>query len=137
MNKMKRCAPWLLAAYIAFVFVQSLFFKFSAAQESVYIFQTIEDWLGLGFFEPGMRLVIGALELVAAILLFTPGFQIFGALLSLGVISGAIFFHLFSPLGIEVQGDGGTLFYMAVGVWGFAMVLVFIYKEQILKYFKR
>lgn len=68
--------PWVLALYIAFVFVQSLFFKFSAAEESIFIFQTIEDWSGLPFFEPFMRNFIGASELVCSVLLFIPRTQV-------------------------------------------------------------
>lgn len=114
---MKNYLKKLPEIYIAFVFIQSLFFKFSGAPESIYIFQTIEDWLSLSFFEPGMRYVIGTTELVASLMLFVPGLRHIGALLSIGVISGAIFFHLFSPLGIVVKDDAGTLFIMAIGVW--------------------
>jgi len=114
---MKNYLKKLPEIYIAFVFIQSLFFKFSGAPESIYIFQTIEDWLSLSFFEPGMRYIIGTTELVAAVILFVPGLRHIGALISIGVISGAIFFHLFSPLGVVVQDDAGTLFIMATGVW--------------------
>ncbi len=129
----RRAVPWVLSVWIAFVFIQSLFFKFAGAAESVYIFQTLEDWLGLGFFEPGMRWVIGITELVASVLLFVPGVHVIGAVLTLGVISGAIFFHLFSPLGIEVQGDGGTLFIMAVTVFLSALALIWLRRAQLLK----
>ncbi len=132
MSAIQKYGPFVLSLYIAFVFVQSLFFKFTGAAESVHIFQTIEDWLGLGFFEPGMRFVIGGTELVASILLFVPGLQVFGALLALGVISGAIFFHLFSPLGIEVAGDGGLLFFMAVGVFIASAILVYRGRHHLL-----
>ena len=118
------------STYIAFVFVQSLFFKFTGAPESVYIFQTLEDWLGLSFFEPFMRILIGSAELVASVLLFIPATQLLGALLTLGVISGAIFFHLFSPLGVEVHGDGGLLFSMAVGVFIAALIVIYLRKDQ-------
>lgn len=132
MSRVVSVLPYVLAVYIAFVFVQSLFFKFSGAEESIYIFQTIEDWSGLAFFEPGMRIVIGAVELVASVLLFIPGLQVFGALVALGVISGAIFFHLFSPLGIVVQGDGGLLFFMALGVFAAAVAIVVIRRNALL-----
>jgi len=122
---------YALSLFIALVFVQSLFFKFAGAPESIYIFQTIEDWSGIGFFEPGMRWVIGLSELVASVLLFVPGLQVLGALMALGIMTGAIFFHLFTPLGIEVFGDGGTLFFLACGVWLSALILITLRRGQI------
>ena len=122
----KQLWAYLPAIYIVFVFVQSLFFKFSGAAESVYIFQTIEDWSGLGFFEPVMRILVGGSELIASILLLIPGTQALGALLALVVISGAIFFHLFSPLGIVVHNDGGLLFIMALGVLAAALCVLYV-----------
>ena len=121
-----RALPWALSAYIAFVFVQSLFFKFSDAPESIYIFQTIEDWLGLAFFEPFLRNFIGAAELLCSVLLFIPVTRPLGALGALGVISGAVVFHLFSPLGIEVQGDGGQLFMLALGVMAASAAIIYL-----------
>ena len=122
---------YALSLFIAVVFVQSLFFKFTGAEESLFIFQTIEDWSGLTFFEPGMRWVVGLSELVAAILLFVPGVQVVGAVMAIGIMTGAIFFHLFTPLGIEVFGDGGTLFFLACGVWLSALVLIVLRRHQI------
>lgn len=130
MDKLKKYAPTALILYIGFVFIQSLFFKFADAPETQHIFNTLNDWaVGLGL--PGVfaknaifsQYVIGSAELVASALLLASlaarfrGLRIFGALLTLGVISGAIVFHLFTPLGVNVQGDGGLLFAMAVGVW--------------------
>src|ERR1043165_3863713 len=63
---------WALSAYIAFVFVQSLFFKFTGSEESIFIFSTLRDWSGIGLFEPAGRWIIGFAELVASILLFVP-----------------------------------------------------------------
>lgn len=122
---------YALSLFIAFVFVQSLFFKFTGADESLYIFQTIEDWSGLTFFEPGMRWVVGLSELVASILLFVPGVQVAGAVMAIGIMTGAIFFHLFTPLGIEVFGDGGALFFLACGVWLSALVLIVLRRQQL------
>jgi uncharacterized membrane protein YphA (DoxX/SURF4 family) len=124
-----------LTLYIAFVFIQSLFFKFSNSPETQYIFGTLDAWgASLGF--PGLfapsgafsQYVVGSAELVASALLLVglafgrPLLQAGGALLALGVISGAIFFHLFTPLGVQVRNtdgslDGGELFALACGVW--------------------
>ena len=121
---------WVLIAYVIFVFVQSLFFKFAGDEQTVIIFNTIGDWMstvGLGaiagLFATYGGYLIGGVELVASGLLLSQSTRRLGALIGLAVISGAIFFHLFTPLGvdrvIDAAGntDGGTLFYMACGVW--------------------
>lgn len=123
--------PWLLSLYIAFVFIQSLFFKFSDSEESIFIFQTVEDWLGLPFFEPFMRNFIGGSELLCSFLLFLPVTRPLGALGAIAIISGAFVFHVFSPLGIEVKGDGGTLFILACGVWVAAAVILYLERPTI------
>jgi putative oxidoreductase len=99
---------WALQLLVAGILVQTLYFKFTGAPESVFIFST----LGL---EPWGRYGSGLAELVASILLITPGYAPLGALLSIGVISGAIVSHL-TVLGVEVMGDGGLLFGLAVVV---------------------
>lgn len=97
---------WLPNLIAAAILLQTLYFKFSAAPESVYIFSTIGA-------EPAGRIGSGVVELVAAVLLLWPAFAWAGAFLALGTMSGAILTHL-AVLGIEVQGDGGTLFALAV-----------------------
>ena len=116
----------LPAAFIAFVFVQSLFFKFTGSYETDHIFGTLATWSGLSWFGIYGGYIIGIAELIAAILLFTRWHGL-GAIMSVGIMSGAIFFHLFTPLGIpmpefnaagEIVGDdGGLLFGMACLVW--------------------
>ena len=78
-----------------------------------------------------MRWVVGLSELVASILLFVPGVQVAGAVMAIGIMTGAIFFHLFTPLGIEVFGDGGALFFLACGVWLSALVLIVLRRQQL------
>jgi putative oxidoreductase len=100
---------WALQLIVAAILLQTLFFKFTGAAESVYIFST----LGV---EPWGRVGSGVVELIAAILLLVPGTVTIGAVLALGVIVGAILSHL-TVLGIEVQGDGGLLFFLALAVF--------------------
>jgi hypothetical protein len=100
---------WALQLIVAGILLQTLFFKFTAAAESVYIFSTLGA-------EPWGRIGSGVVELIAALLLLYPATITLGALLSLGVISGAIVSHL-TVLGIEVQGDGGLLFVLALAVF--------------------
>ncbi len=139
-----RFAVPALTVYIAFVFLQSLFFKFSNSPETQYIFGTLDAWgASLGF--PGLfassgifsQYVVGSTELVASVMLLLGLFtskrllHTAGALLALGVISGAIFFHLFTPLGVQVRNvdgtpDGGVLFALACGVWCSAAVLIYL-----------
>jgi uncharacterized membrane protein YphA (DoxX/SURF4 family) len=97
---------WFIRIVAAVILLQTLYFKFTAAEESVYIFST----LGI---EPFGRIGSGVAELIAAILILIPRTTLIGAVLACGVIMGAIFSHLFI-LGIEVKNDGGTLFTLAV-----------------------
>ena len=123
--KAKIILIWALRLVAAYILLQTLRFKFLALPESVYIFTKV----GM---EPWGRIGSGIVELIAAVLLLIPRTTAWGALFALGTISGAIFFHL-TLLGIEVQGDGGQLFYMAIAVWVSCAILLFIYKEQILR----
>lgn len=128
---------YLLIAFVIFVFVQSLFFKFTGSTETEIIFSTIAQWMstvGLGLIAPAFEqyggYAVGGVELIASALLLLPKTRKLGALIGLCVISGAIFFHLGTPLGVDRvvneagDTDGGALFYMACGVWT-SCVLIF------------
>jgi hypothetical protein len=125
-------AAFVLSLYIAFVFVQSLFFKWTGSAESIFIFSTLRDWSGIGLFEPFGRWFIGFCELVASVLLFVPRGRIWGAGMALVIISGAIVFHLFTPLGVEIMGDGGTLFILACGVWISSVTILLILRREVI-----
>ena len=114
---------WIFRIVAAAILLQTLYFKFTAAPESVYIFTT----LGL---EPWGRIGSGVVELIAAILLLIPATAGFGALLALGVMSGAIMSHL-TKLGIEVQGDGGLLFGLAITVFVTSLIVGWLRRESI------
>jgi len=99
---------YALIAFVIFVFVQSLFYKFAGSEQTNIIFSTIAQWMsgvGLGFIAPAFEsvggYVIGGTELIASALLLFASTRRLGALLGLAVISGAIFFHLFTPLGVN------------------------------------
>ena len=130
---------YALIAYVIFVFVQSLFFKFAGSEQTDIIFTTIAEWMktvGLGFIAPAFQsiggYVIGGVELIASALLIKAATRRLGALLGMAVISGAIFFHLCTPLGvdrvIDAAGntDGGQLFYMACGVWVSCLIIAIL-----------
>ena len=99
----------ILRIIIAVILVQTLQFKFTAHPDSVYIFSEI----GL---EPFGRIGIGVLELISAILILTPRTIWLGALLTFGLMGGAIMMHL-TQLGVEINNDDGVLFYMALAVF--------------------
>lgn len=114
---------WLLRLLVAGILLQTLYFKFTGAPESVYIFSTLGA-------EPWGRLGSGAMELIAAVLLLIPRTVAKGALLALGVISGALLSHIF-VLGIAVQGDGGLLFLLALVVFVGSAALVWLHRDQL------
>ena len=117
---------WSLRWLAAVIMLQTLFFKFSGAEESVYIFSR----LGI---EPWGRIGTGILELIASILLLIPRTTPLGALLGLGVMSGALFFHL-TKLGIVVKDDHGQLFIYALLVFVSCLILAWSLRKQILNY---
>ena len=137
---MEKVFPWILVVYIAFVFIQSLFFKFSGSTETVIIFNTIGEWMaGIGFlswladpFKSYGGNAIGIAELIASILLFIPQLRIWGALMAFAIMSGAIFFHLGTPLGVDRviddagNTDGDVLFFMACGVWLASAITIYL-----------
>lgn len=116
---------WALRLIVAVILLQTLFFKFSGAKESVYIFST----LGM---EPWGRIGSGIVELIASILLLIPGTVTLGSLLSLGVISGAILSHL-TRLGIALPavGDHGELFALAVAVFVCSLGVLLLHRREL------
>ncbi|SEW57231.1 DoxX family protein [Chitinophaga arvensicola] len=122
----KNIIGWIFRILSAVIMLQTLFFKFTAAPESVYIFSK----LGM---EPWGRIGIGVGELIASILILLPATTAFGAVLGLGLMAGALFFHL-TKLGIVVQADSGQLFIYALLVFVSCLVLTVLYKAQILRF---
>ena len=126
-TKLSKIISWIAATVSALIMLQTLYFKFSAAPESVYIFST----LGM---EPWGRIGSGVGELTASVLILIPSVRWIGAFFGLGIISGAIFFHL-TKLGIVVQDDGGYLFILAVIVFVGCSICLYLEKDSLkLKY---
>jgi uncharacterized membrane protein YphA (DoxX/SURF4 family) len=115
---------WTLRILAALILLQTLFFKFSGAEESVYIFSTI----GM---EPWGRIGTGILELIAAVLILYPRTTGLGSLLGLGLMTGALVFHV-TKLGIAVQGDGGQLFIYALLVFISCTILLIVFHNDLL-----
>lgn len=122
-------APWVLRIIAALVMLQTLYFKFSGSEESVYIFSQ----LGM---EPWGRIATGVLELIASILILYPKTTFFGSVLAMGLMSGAVIAHL-SKLGIVVKNDGGQLFIYALLVLVSSLILAILYRNDGIKLIKK
>jgi hypothetical protein len=116
---------WILRIVSAAIMAQTLYYKFSGAQESVELFTL----LGM---EPWGRIGTGVMELIASILLIVPRTKVIGALLGVGLMSGAIFFHI-TKVGIN---EGGTplLFIYAVIVFISCAILLAIHIKEFKKF---
>lgn len=123
----KQILLWICRITAAVILLQTLFFKFTAAEESVYIFSKVH-------MEPWGRIGVGVLEAIAGMLLLIPRTSVFGAVLAIGLMTGAIFMHIFI-LGIEVMGDGGQLFIYACIVLFTSLYIVWTGKSQLLQLF--
>lgn len=144
MQKYFKFIPHILAVFCSAIFIDSLRYKFTDHPNTQEIFGRLNDWavsLGAGglFAHSGLfsQYVIGSAELVASSLLLLgilPKFrrlQALGALIGLAVMSGAISFHLFTPLGIDPNNDGGGLFMAACAVWASCLILLILRRDQI------
>jgi putative oxidoreductase len=123
LSKVQVALSWALQLAAAGILLQTLFFKFTGADESVYIFTT----LGV---EPWGRIGSGIVELIASVLLLVPATVPIGAVMALGVMTGAIFSHL-TVLGIEVKDDGGLLFGLALVVFACSAIVLTIRRAQV------
>jgi len=122
---------WILSAWIVYIFVWYLMYKFEAAQGSVDLFTTITDWLGLHGHEKAMRIGTGVCELVCSVILVLPGLQGLGGIGVVVIMTGAIFFHLASPLGVDPYNDGGILFKEAISVWLSGAIVALLRRNQL------
>jgi hypothetical protein len=126
---MKNILIKIAAIIAAIILLQTLYFKFTAQPESIYIFSK----LGV---EPYGRIGSGIFELITGILLLLPKTRIYGSILGLGVITGALFSHIF-VLGFEVQNDGGTLFYLASTVFICCLFILINERKAALEIFNK
>ena len=144
LDKIKRYAPTAISVFAAIVFIDSLRFKFTDHPKTQEIFGRLDGWAGsLG--APGLfghtglfsQYVIGSAELAASTLLLIgllPRFarlNVLGALIGFAVMSGAVNFHLWTPLGIDPNHDGGGLFAAAVTIWFTTIALLIIRRDEL------
>ena len=123
MTRTQSIISWVLQIAVAIILFQTLFFKFTGAEESKYIFST----LGI---EPWGRIGSGVVELIAVILLLIPSTVTIGAILSIGAVGVAILSHL-AKLGVVVKDDGGLLFALAVTVFISSAIILLIRRNEI------
>jgi hypothetical protein len=123
MSRSKTVVSWAVQLVVAVILLQTLFFKFTGAEESVYIFTRVGA-------EPWGRIGSGVMELAAAVMLLIPALVPYGAILTAGAMSGALLSHL-TILGIEVKGDGGLLFGLALTCFVGALVILALRRAEI------
>lgn len=128
---------WACRIIAAIILLQTLFFKFTAAPESVYIFTKLGTFIhsyvpsaSVNTLEASFRIGSGVMELISAILLLAPPFVWAGAILAMAATAGAIASHL-TFLGIEVQGDKGLLFALAIIVFLASAVALYLHRGQL------
>lgn len=152
LSLLNRFFPWAGGLFISAIFIDSLRFKFTGHPTPRHIFETLKDWSGVGLFYPAGPWIIGVAELVSSLLLIAAPLallavgktrlahqaQFGGAIVALSVMSGAVIFHLFTPLGIQtpVEWANGVaakyspaLFYSACASWIFAAFILYIRKD--------
>ena len=120
---------WLLRIAAAVILLQTLYFKFTAHPESVELFTK----LGV---EPWGRIGTGIIELITGILLLIPSTVFIGAVLGIGLMSGAILSHI-TVIGIQSKGDGGQLFMLAIAVLVCCGIIMWLHKQQGILLYKK
>lgn len=122
---------WTAALYIAFIFLWYEQYKLTGHPGSVGLFTTLTDWAGFPGYEKVLRLGVAVSEIIASVLILIPASQALGAIGALMLMTGAIFFHVFTPLGVDPYGDGGVLFKEACAVWTCAWLVLWWRRDQV------
>jgi uncharacterized membrane protein YphA (DoxX/SURF4 family) len=131
MTRVHRLLTWPAAFYIAGILLWYEQYKLTGNEGSVWLFTVLSDWLHIHGYEKPFRLFVASMEIAASILVVLPWTRMWGAGLALGVMSGAIFFHVVSPLGIDPYHDGGALFKEACTVWLCAAFILLSYRDEL------
>ena len=126
MSKTMKILSWALRLIVAIILVQTLFFKFTGAEEPKYIFSKLLGPESEAF----GRIGSGVIELFASILLLIPRTLWLGAFLAFAMVSGAIIAHL-TRLGVVVKDDGGLLFALAIVVFIASLIILFIHRREL------
>jgi hypothetical protein len=127
LNRALRLLAWAAALWIAYEFLWYEQYKLAGP---TLVFDKLSAWSGIP--EKPFRLFVASMEMVAAVLVLIPRTRPFGGLFALGVMTGAIFFHLFTPLGVDPYEDGAQLFKEACFTWVMAAIVVLAHREELL-----
>ncbi|MCW3474288.1 hypothetical protein [Limobrevibacterium gyesilva] len=131
MDRFLKPLTWVAALYIAYVLLWYEQYKLTGNEGSVWLFTVLSDWLFLHGYEKPFRLSVATAEIIASVLVLVPYTRMYGAALALCIMSGAIFFHVVSPLGIDPYGDGGQLFTRACVTWVAAAFILVAYRAEL------
>jgi len=131
MHRVHRLLTWPAALFVAGILLWYEQYKLTGNPGSVMLFTVLSDWLFIHGYEKPFRLAVAGAEIAAALLIVIPYTRMYGAALALCLMSGALFFHLVSPLGIDPYHDGGALFIEACEVWLCAAFILLFYRGEI------
>lgn len=126
-TRLLRLLAWAAALWIAYEFLWYEQYKLAGP---TLVFDRLSAWSGIP--EKPFRLFVASMEMAAAVLVLVPRTRPFGGLFAMGIMTGAIFFHLFTPLGVDPYGDGAKLFKEACFTWVMAGVVVLAHRAELL-----
>ncbi|MBY0612666.1 MAG: hypothetical protein K2P80_10830 [Beijerinckiaceae bacterium] len=135
--RVRSVLSWTAALYIAFILLWYEQYKLTGDEGSVDLFTKLTDWAGFHGHEKIMRLGVGICEIIASAFLLVPAVQGLGGIGALMLMSGAIFFHIFTPLGVDPYGDGGILFKEACSVWISSLLVIWWRRNQLVALARR
>lgn len=137
-SRMLRLLAWACAAWIAWELLYYEQFKLTGNEGSIDgVFQPLATWFGIPAHEKPIRLGVAILEIVASVLVLIPALRLWGALLTVGLMGGAIFFHVVGPIGIDPYGDGGGLFKEALFTFATACLLAWLHRDELAAVLRR
>jgi len=131
-DRILRLLAWIAAIWIAYEF---LFYEQYKLAGPTLVFDRLSAWSGIP--EKPFRLFVASMEMVAAALVLIPRTRVFGAAFAMGIMSGAIVFHLFTPLGVDPYEDGAMLFKEACFTWAVAAFVLFAHRQEALALLRR
>lgn len=137
MARLLRLLTWPAALYSAGILLWYEQYKLTAASGSVDLFTVLSDRLFIGGHEKSFRLIVATAEIIASVLIVVPATRVYGAAFALAIMSGAIFFHLVSPLGVDPYNDGGQLFKEACEVWLCAAFILAVNRMEVRRIARR
>ena len=137
MDRVLKLLAWPAALFIAYIFLWYEQYKLTGDPGSGELFTILTNGFGLNGYEKPVRLGVATAEITASILVVLPWTRLYGGILAFCIISGALFFHIVYPLGIDPLGDGGALFAHAVEVWLCAAFVLVAWRHELVALVRR